>query len=58
MGDPCPRWYKCTCFQCEETDCERYEPEPPKQLEELMKDDLMDDFMQRLKKIKEERGGR
>lgn len=35
------------CFQCGEKDCERYEPEPPKWIEALCKDD---EFFNALKK--------
>ncbi len=38
MSELCHRGYKCFCFQCGETDCEKYEPEPPKWIDEVLKD--------------------
>lgn len=39
MSEPCYRGYKCMCFQCDEKDCERYEPEPPEWEKAWSKDD-------------------
>ena len=39
MSEICRRGYKCMCFQCGEKDCEKYEPEPPKWVNELMNDE-------------------
>lgn len=39
MSETCHRGHKCMCFQCGERDCERYEPEPPKWIVNLLEDD-------------------
>ena len=38
MSETCPRGYKSFCFQCGETDCEKYQPEPPKWTKKIMDD--------------------
>lgn len=40
MSESCRRGHKCMCFQCRETDCERYESEPPKWVKELEESQL------------------
>lgn len=39
MSYVCKRGHKCMCFQCGERDCERYEPELPKWIVNLLEDD-------------------
>ena len=50
MSEVCRRGYKCMCFQCGEKDCERYEPEPPEWLEELVKDKEVEKYFKELEK--------
>lgn len=38
------------CFQCGEKDCERYEPEPPEWLEEIVKDKEVEKYFKELEK--------
>ena len=42
MSESCRKGHKCMCFQCRETDCERYESEPPKWVKEISDDQLID----------------
>lgn len=42
MSESCRRGHKCLCFQCGETDCERYESEPPKWIKELQENQPID----------------
>lgn len=42
MSESCRRGHKGFCFQCGETDCERYESEPPKWVKEIRDDLLID----------------
>ena len=42
MSESCRRGHKCLCFQCGETDCERYESEPPRWVKENRDDQLID----------------
>lgn len=50
MSEICRRGYKCMCFQCGEKDCGKYEPEPPKWVNELMNDET---FIRAMGQIKE-----
>lgn len=50
MSEICSRGYKCMCFQCGEKDCGKYEPEPPKWVNELMNDET---FIKAMGQIKE-----
>lgn len=50
MSEICRRGYKCMCFQCGEKDCEKYEPEPPKWVNELMNGET---FIRAMGQIKE-----
>lgn len=52
MSEICRRGYKCMCFQCGEKDCEKYEPEPPKWVNELMNDET---FIRAMGQVKEGR---
>lgn len=49
MSEICRRGYKCMCFQCGEKDCEKYEPEPPKWVNELMNDEAFIKVMGQIK---------
>ena len=54
MSEICSRGYKYMCFQCGEKDCGKYEPEPPKWVNELI-NELMNDetFIRAMGQIKE-----
>ena len=54
MSEICRRGYKCMCFQCGEKDCEKYEPEPPKWVNELMNDETFIKAMGQIKEGSEE----
>lgn len=41
MSESCQRGYKSFCFQCGETSCEKFQPEPPEWLEKLREDDVL-----------------
>ncbi len=49
MSEVCCRGHKCMCFQCGETDCERYEPEPPEEwIKMVLKDEEFIEAMEEL----------
>ena len=55
MSESCHRGYKSFCFQCGETDCEKYQPEPPEWTKKITEDE---DLMQLLEKMRGEQNAK
>ena len=54
MSESCRRGYKSFCFQCGETSCEKFQPEPPEWLEKLREDDdLMEQIVNAVRRKEE-----